>query len=375
MSPPSAARPADRWRSPGAGHSLVVLTGRADELDVAFLEGAATGSQLDDEGAAGAAPRGDQGDERRRGLDGVQPVAAAALLDEGRSTVALAQPLLEGSNVRLGERGVEPEAENGKRGLAKLERSAQGDHPAPIDDRDPVGDPLDVGQVVAREEDRDALVAQLSEERPGRCPALDVHPGRRLVEDDEARPTDEGEGQPEPLLLAARQPAIASPRRGRQPDQLEQLIRVSGRDVESAVEAKDLAGGHPRIDAATALEHQPDPRPMIAPSGRRVLAENADLASVRPSIALDHLDGRRLAGTVGPEQPERLAGRDPERDPPQDSSPVVALDGLVDLDRGKGAVRDGRHDAPEIRPNWRSKSSSRTSPIWIERRIPARSMK
>src|SRR5439155_13155205 len=164
-------------------------------------------------------------------------------------------------------------------------------------------------------------------------------------------------------------------RRDRQSDQLEQFVGVPRCRVKPAVQAKDLAGCHPRIDAATALEHQPDSRPMI-PTGRsRVLAEDADLAGVRPAVALDHLDGRRLAGTVWPKQRERFPRLDLERDPSQDRPPVVALGRLVDLDRWQRAVRDGRHDAPVIRPNWRSKSSSRTSPIWIERRIPARSMK
>jgi hypothetical protein len=117
------------------------------------------------------------------------------------------------------------------------------------------------------------------------------------------------------------------------------------------VEAKDLAGRHPRIYAATTLQHQPDPRSVISAGRRRVFAEGADLTLIRSPVALDHLDDRRLAGPVGPEQRECLAGDDRERDCLEDRAPVVAFCRPVDLDRGLSAVRDGRHDAPEIRPN------------------------
>ena len=72
--------------------------------------------------------------------------------------------------------------------------------------------------------------------------------------------------------------------------------------MERAVELEDLAGGHPRIDPAAALEHQPDPRPVVPRRRRRVVAEDPDRALVGAPVALEDLDRRRLAGPVRPEQ-------------------------------------------------------------------------
>ena len=150
-------------------------------------------------------------------------------------------------------------------------------------------------------------VAEQAEERPRRRPALDVHPGRRLVEDDQLGAADERERQPEALPLPAGQPPIPRPATDSpRPTSVEQLVR--GRDrrlVERAVEREHLAGGHPRVDPAAALEHQPDPRPVVAPGRRRIRAEDPDPAAIRPPVALEDLDRRGLAGTVRPEQREQ----------------------------------------------------------------------
>ena len=145
--------------------------------------------------------------------------------------------------------------------------------------------------------------------------------------------------------------------------------------MEAAVESDDLAGRHPRIDPAAALEHQPDAGAVLASGPCRVCAEDPDLAAIRPAVALEDLDGRRLARSVRPQEREDLATADAEGHIGQDPPPVVALAQAVDLDRGAHASGGGRHELPEISPYWRSKSASRTSPIWIERRIPDRSTK
>ena len=125
---------------------------------------------------------------------------------------------------------------------------------------------------------------------------------------------DERERETEPLPLAARQPAEARPGGGaRQAHQREQLIGVARRGVEPAVEPEHLAGGHPRIDPAAALEHQPDARPVIPPGPGRIHAQHADAAAIGSAVALDDLDRRRLARAVRAEQGERLAAVDPER--------------------------------------------------------------
>ena len=98
------------------------------------------------------------------------------------------------------------------------------------------------------------------------------------------------------------------------------------------------------------------------------------MPSSAPTIALDDLDGRRLARAVGAEQRDDLAGRDVERDAVDDRPLAVALDQALDGDRRLAAV-GGRTGHGAIRAYWRSKSASVSSPIWIDRTIPPRSMK
>ena len=167
------------------------------------------------------------------------------------------------------------------------------------------------------------------------------------------------------------------------PTSVKQLVRRARVAVERAVEPQHLARRHPRVDPAAALEHQPDPRPVVPRGRRRIGPEDADRSAIGSPVALEDLDRRRLAGAVRPEERERLAAGDPERDAVDDRPAAVALDEPLDLDRrvrraGRrrlAAGRGVRHEPPAISSYWRSKSASRTSPIWIDRRIPSRSMK
>ena len=84
-----------------------------------------------------------------------------------------------------------------------VRRPALDDTPG-VHDRDTVGDERDDGEVVADVERGDAvrlaeLAYRLEHVRLGRH----VEPGRRLVEDDHARPAGEGHRESDPLLLAA----------------------------------------------------------------------------------------------------------------------------------------------------------------------------
>ena len=78
-------------------------------------------------------------------------------------------------------------------------------------------------------------------------------------------------------------------------------------------------------------------RPTRARNVRPPLAgsttEHADPPAVRAPIALDDLDGRRLARAVRPEQRDELARRDLERDPVEHGPLAVALDQPVDDDQ------------------------------------------
>ena len=177
----------------------------------------------------------------------------------------------------------------------------------PIEDRDPVGQPLDVGQVVARQQDRHALVPEPAEELAGRRSRLDVHAGGRLVEDRRARAGRPARGRAR--AAAARRPTgagTASAATARGPTRLEQLVGVARRRVEPAVEAE-------RPRAAVIRGSIPPPPWSISPTRARCRrparagssAEDPDAARVGPPVALDDLDRRRLAGAVRAEQRER----------------------------------------------------------------------
>ena len=84
-------------------------------------------------------------------------------------------------------------------------------------------------------------------------------------------------------------------------------------------------------------------------SASRVEAEHPEPARRRAAVALEALDGRGLAGPVGSEEGEHLAGIGPERQPVDRGDRPVADDQLLTLDgRAPGAGRGreggvGRH--------------------------------
>ena len=106
--------------------------------------------------------------------------------------------------------------------------------PAAVQDADAIGQPLDVGEVVARQQDRRARSAKVRDDRSGRRPRLGVHPRGRLIEHDHLGPPDKGECQTEPLSLTTRQPSIASPRDRSKTDEVDELIGIPRVRDESA---------------------------------------------------------------------------------------------------------------------------------------------
>ena len=252
---------------------------------------------------------------RRVAGDGAAPVDRVAARPPSSARDAPAAPSTSRSRLARSTRSV------WERGVASRNRTraaappasscgdAQRDDPAAVEDRDAVGHLLDVGQVVARQEHRDAVVAECRAAAPGSPPGASTSmPGRRLVEDrDQLRPPDERQREPQPLPLPARQPPVARPAgRLRQSHERQQLVgRRGASDGTRPWSRSDLAGGHPRVDPAAALEHQPDPRPVVPRRRRRVVAEHPDRALVGAPVALEDLDRRRLAGAVRPEQGER----------------------------------------------------------------------
>ena len=309
---------------------------RADELEVDVLEAAAAGPQLDDQPiAALGAPRRERGDQRRirrrlrrpgsarrrRRATSVRPAGRPA---ERRSSVATSPGV---------ERPVEPEAERA---------IAPGASSAGVPDATTRPPSSTTIRSASRSTSvRSWLVSRIAGPRragprrsrgsrrapPGPCPPSARRGSRpRAVRRAPARARAAG---------ARRRTAGDSgvSRHGPQPDQVEQLVGVARVGVEPAV----LAGAS-RAAAPAGRCRRPgaSARPAPAAPGPppRVRPEDADAPAVGAAIALDDLDGRRLARAVRARAARRARRRATvERHAVEHGSLAVALDEPVDDDR------------------------------------------
>ena len=128
---------------------------------------------------------------------------------------------------------------------------------------------LHVCQVVRGEEDRRATIAKPADQLASGRSRSGVQACRGLVEEQHLGSADEGDGQGQSLFLAARQLPVARVGHQLQPDQLDEAADVARRSMETGEQPEHLARRSLRIDAASALEHQPDARLQRRASGRR----------------------------------------------------------------------------------------------------------
>ena len=98
---------------------------------------------------------------------------------------------------------------------------------------------------------------------------------------------------------------------GAEPDEFEQLLRTRACAVAFGEHAHGLGHGeHPEV--AGLLQHDADLGAPAPPRGPGILTEDAHLPGVAFAVALEDLDGRRLARPVGTEDREDLAVADVE---------------------------------------------------------------
>ena len=93
-----------------------------------------------------------------------------------------------------------------------------------------------------------------------------------------------------------------------------------------------LADGHARVEAG-ALEDDADALAQLSAAPAGVLAQHGHGPGAALAVALEDLDGGRLARAVRTEQAEDLAALDRKRDAAQRFDLVVALAQPVYLDR------------------------------------------
>ena len=152
----------------------------------------------------------------------------------------------------------------------ELGRRALGHDPPVVDDADAVREHVRLFEVLRGEEDGDAvLLRETPDLGPERGAGLRVEPGRRLVEEEDARAVDEREREVEAPLHPARVRAHLALGRGLQADALEQLVgplvALGLRDaVQRRLEAQVLAAGQQRVERGFLEGGADGPR---APSG------------------------------------------------------------------------------------------------------------
>ena len=263
----------------------------------------------------------------------------SATRSERPSSVDLAPASAPGSS-RGADPGGKPERDRRRLmvAVADLARPPGGDDPAADDDRDPVGEPLRLVHVVGGEEDGLAEVAEARDHLPRLAARRGVEAGGRLVEEEQVRVADQGDGDIEAPQLAAREAARPRVRLLAQADVLDRPLDPERLTVVAGVQLERLAHGELRPHPAL-LQDDADP---LAPRTRRrpgVAAEHRDLAGAALAVALEHLDRGRLARAVRPQEREHLSLADLEVDSAHRLYVSVGLSHPGDVDHG------GRHQA------------------------------
>ena len=232
---------------------------------------------------------------------------------------------------------------------------AELDDPAVAQDGKAVGELLRLVEVVRRQEDRLPQRPQRADHLPGRAAGGRVEAGRRLVEEEQLGIADQRDAEVEPPPLPARERLHERLALLRQADQLEHVIHAAGARVVAAEHPDRLGHGQVRPHRGR-LEHDADALPVRALRALGIVPEHPHVAAVAPAVALEDLDGGRLAGAVRPEQAEHLADGDLEVDPAQRLQVAVALAQVSDLDRELShrgarsrAPRPARTEAPPRR--------------------------
>src|SRR6185369_14939298 len=126
------------------------------------------------------------------------------------------------------------------------------------------------------------------------------------VQEDELRIPDEREREVEATQLSPRERAHARFALLTETDELDHLAHVSRPLVVAGEELEDLPDGEEGIHGR-GLEDDADARPKVAARAGRIGSEHLHRALVSVPVALEDLDGGRLAGAVRPEEGEHLA--------------------------------------------------------------------
>ena len=183
-----------------------------------------------------------------------------------------------------------------------------------IDDADAVGERLRLVEVVRREHDRRAVAVESADEVP-ELPSRDrIESGRRLVEEEDLRATDEPQSDVEAAALPTGEAGDLVVRLLGQADGGDELVDI-GR---VRVDVRELAHGlgHGEVGAVGGLlEDDADAGPERGGSAVGDESEDGDLPGRRLQGPVEHVDRRRLPCPIGSEEAVAFADADREVDP------------------------------------------------------------
>src|SRR6266542_1013318 len=199
--------------------------------------------------------------------------------------------------------------------------------------------------VVGGEEHGDRLTPpQLVQVGPDLAAGLLVEPDGGLVQEQHPWGVEQAARDRQASRHPAREGAHLAAAPLTEPDPVQDLVQAGGhgvaRDpVQLGVAAQVLLGGEVVVQGGV-LEDQADAPPHLGLALDHVEAGHAGAPRARPQQRAQHRDGGRLAGAVGPQEPEGLAGRDAEAHAADGLDLVEPLDQALGLDGG-GAVGRG----------------------------------
>ncbi len=188
-----------------------------------------------------------------------------------------------------------------------------------------------------------ALLEQLLQPLPHQVARLRVEPGGGLVEQQQPGIVDERARQRQPPLHAAREFARLGLRLVREGGKFEQrryTRRQRGRiEAEVAPENAQVFGAGEVGVERVELTHHAHLRLDSLRLLRHGQAKGLDAAAVGVCEAEADAQGGGLAGAVGANQPQALAGFERKREPIDHRRAAVALAELVDVEQGGHRVR------------------------------------
>ena len=213
-----------------------------------------------------------------------------------------------------------------------------------VDHDDPLGERLDLLQVVARHDDRRAVGPVTTDRRPEAVTGIHVEARRRLVQQHQPGASGEGERHRDAALLPARQRTALTPKQVVEAELRRELPRRDAVGEVRGHEVDDLADAQ-GVGQRGLLRSAAEGGPEAVAHG--VTAEELDGSGAGSSPPLQQGDEGRLAGSVRAEEPHNLAGADLEAD---------IVEGNLIAEAPAHAIETGKHGHEE--PPRRDRSES-----------------